>query len=118
MAIECRATDDNCGRYDYLDDTAKCSVNATQTQLACTNPFVNRAASLEENHPRGDCILAVALGVQAITQGLSVYFVTLTQMIEDLKRAYEENRLERRLRIYARPKILLIDEVGCAPRGA
>jgi DNA replication protein DnaC len=45
----------------------------------------------------------------------TVYLVTLTQIIEDLRKAYEENRLDKRLRVYTRPKLLLIDEVGYLP---
>jgi len=63
----------------------------------------------------GKSHLAVALGVEAIRQGLSVYFVSLTQMMNDLRKAYEENRLERRMRVYLRPKLLIVDEVGYMP---
>ncbi|KEO82014.1 hypothetical protein EL26_17750 [Tumebacillus flagellatus] len=35
--------------------------------------------------------------------------------IVDLRKAYEENRLDKRLRVYTRPKLLLIDEVGYLP---
>lgn len=63
----------------------------------------------------GKSHLAVALGVEAVRQGLSVYFVSLTQMISDLHRAYEENRLDRRIRVYLGPKLLIVDEVGYMP---
>ena len=53
--------------------------------------------------------------MEAITHGLSVYFVTLSHLIEDLRKAHEENRLDKRLRVYTRPKLLLIDEVGYLP---
>lgn len=63
----------------------------------------------------GKSHLSVALAMAGISHGLSVYFVTLTQLIEDLRKAHEENRLEKRLRVYTRPKLLLIDEVGYLP---
>ena len=44
--------------------------------------------------------------------GLGVYYASLSQLIADLKRAREQNRLERRWRVYLRPDILIIDEVG------
>ena len=37
---------------------------------------------------------------------------SLERLIEDLKRALEQNRLERRWRVYLRPAVLVIDEVG------
>ena len=63
----------------------------------------------------GKSHLAVALAVEAIRLGIAVYFVSLTYMIEDLRKAYTENRLDKRLRVYIRPKILIIDEVGYLP---
>nr|WP_269320191.1 ATP-binding protein [Brevibacillus thermoruber] len=36
----------------------------------------------------GKSHLAVALAVEAISQGISVYFVSLSQLIEDLRKAY------------------------------
>jgi DNA replication protein DnaC len=34
------------------------------------------------------------------------------QLIEDLRKAYNKQRLDRRLRIYRAPKVLIIDEIG------
>lgn len=63
----------------------------------------------------GKTHLAVAIAMEAIGQGMPVYFVSLAQLVGDLRRAYEENRLEKRLRVYLRPRILIVDEVGYLP---
>ena len=63
----------------------------------------------------GKTHLAVAIAMEAIGQGLPVYFVSLTQLINDLRKAYEENRLDKRMRIYLRPRLLIVDEVGYLP---
>jgi len=60
----------------------------------------------------GKTHLAVALGLQGIEQGLGVYFVTAHALLQDLRRAHGENRLERRLRAYTSPRILIVDELG------
>ncbi|WP_312853929.1 ATP-binding protein [Thermoactinomyces mirandus] len=49
---------------------------------------------------------ATGKSIRAISKGMSVYFVSLTHLIEDLRKAYEENRLDKRLRVYMRPRIL------------
>ena len=49
---------------------------------------------------------------EAIRQGMSVYFVSMSRLLADLSKAAKEGRLERRWKIYQRPKLLLIDEIG------
>lgn len=63
----------------------------------------------------GKTHLAVALGLKAIEHGYGVYFVRAHQLLEDLRRAQAENRLERRMRVYLAPKMLIIDEFGVWP---
>jgi DNA replication protein DnaC len=41
--------------------------------------------------------------------------MTAHDLVTDLGRAYREGRLDRRLRIYLAPKILIIDEMGYLP---
>ncbi|SFV10121.1 IS21-like element helper ATPase IstB [Alicyclobacillus macrosporangiidus] len=66
----------------------------------------------------GKTHLAVALGMEAIRQRMSVYFVTMQRLVADLRRAYQEGRLDKRLRIYTQPKLLICDEVGYLPLDA
>ena len=63
----------------------------------------------------GKTHLAIGLAIEALSQGISVYFSSLTRLIDDLRKAYDENLLEKRMRIYIRPKLLIIDEVGYLP---
>ncbi|MDI6602447.1 MAG: ATP-binding protein [Thermoanaerobacteraceae bacterium] len=63
----------------------------------------------------GKTHLAVALSVEALSQGLSVYFTDIIRLIEDPKKAQNESRLQRRTKIYTGPKLLVIDEVGYLP---
>ncbi|ANB59640.1 MULTISPECIES: IS21-like element helper ATPase IstB [Bacillales] len=65
----------------------------------------------------GKSHLAVALAMRALKEGYSAYFVTVTELLEDLRRAHAENKLDIRMRKYLRPKLLLIDEVGYWPFG-
>ena len=63
----------------------------------------------------GKTHLAVALGLRAIEARYGVYFVRAHQLLEDLKLAQAEHRLDRRMRIYLAPKVLIIDEFGVWP---
>jgi DNA replication protein DnaC len=60
----------------------------------------------------GKTHLAIGLALKAIENGRTVYFTNLSHMIRDLLKAKSQNRLDRRWRIYTRPAILIIDEVG------
>ena len=53
--------------------------------------------------------------MEALSRGISVYFTTLMRMVEDLKRAYENQSLMRRMKVYSSTKLLVIDEVGYLP---
>jgi len=54
----------------------------------------------------------VALAEAAIQCGQAAYFMTAHDLVTDLGRAYRQGRLDRRLRIYLAPKVLIIDEMG------
>lgn len=62
----------------------------------------------------GKSHLAIGLAVEAIQQGMSVYFISLDRLLNDLRKADREGRLERRWKIYQRPRLLIIDEIGYA----
>jgi DNA replication protein DnaC len=49
--------------------------------------------------------------MRALKAGLTVYYVSLARLIDDLRLSSQQNRLEKRWRVYPRPAILIIDEV-------
>ncbi|MCK1624869.1 ATP-binding protein [Bradyrhizobium sp. 160] len=63
----------------------------------------------------GKTHLAVALGREAILAGHSVQFVAATTVVAQLAKGYGEGRLEERLAQFAKPKLLIIDELGYLP---
>jgi len=63
----------------------------------------------------GKTHLAVALGREAIMAGYSVQFVAATTVVAQLAKSHSEGRLEERLAHFAKPKLLIIDELGYLP---
>ncbi len=63
----------------------------------------------------GKTHLAVASGLKAIENGQGVYFVRAHDLLEELQKAQAEHRLDRRMRVYLAPKVLIIDELGVWP---
>ncbi len=51
----------------------------------------------------------------AISQGISVYFLTVADLLEILQRDAKEDRLTHRLQALARPKLVILDEMGYFP---
>jgi len=60
----------------------------------------------------GKSTIAQNLGYKAVMQGHTVIFTTAANMLNDLASQDGDNALRRRLTYYAKPKLLLIDEVG------
>jgi DNA replication protein DnaC len=57
----------------------------------------------------------VALGHEAIRQGHSVLFVTAPSLVAALAKAHAGGRLEERLSFFAKPRLLIVDELGYLP---
>ncbi|NPD69015.1 ATP-binding protein [Acetobacteraceae bacterium] len=66
----------------------------------------------------GKSHLAIALGVEAIRAGRSVYFCALADIIDSLAKADREGRLRERIRYLCRTQLLIIDEIGYVTLGA
>lgn len=60
----------------------------------------------------GKSTIAQNLGYQAVMQGHTVLFTTAASMLSDLAAQDGDNALRRRLKHYARPQLLIIDEIG------
>lgn len=60
----------------------------------------------------GKSTIAQNMGYKAVMQGHTVLFTTAANMLNDLAAQDGDNALRRRLNTYAKPKLLMIDEVG------
>jgi DNA replication protein DnaC len=63
----------------------------------------------------GKSHLAVALGVEAVKAGRSVYFVTLADLVAALAQAEREGRLRDKIRFFCRAALLIVDARRSAP---
>ncbi|MBL4942016.1 MAG: IS21-like element helper ATPase IstB [Colwellia sp.] len=60
----------------------------------------------------GKSTIAQNIGYQAVMQGYTVIFTSAANMLNDLATQDGDNALRRRLAYYAKPTLLIIDEVG------
>ncbi|HEY6824340.1 MAG TPA: ATP-binding protein, partial [Steroidobacteraceae bacterium] len=63
----------------------------------------------------GKSHLAVALGLEAVKIGKSVYFTTLGELVSGMAKAEREGQLKERISFYTRNALLIIDEIGYLP---
>jgi len=63
----------------------------------------------------GKTHLAVALGREAIERGYSTLFVTAPSLLAQLSAAHREGKLDDRLLHFAKPKLLIVDELSYLP---
>ncbi|MCK1326771.1 ATP-binding protein [Bradyrhizobium sp. 156] len=63
----------------------------------------------------GKTHLSIALGREAILAGYTVQFTTATTLVAGLAKAHGERRLDEKLLALAKPKLLIVDELGYLP---
>jgi DNA replication protein DnaC len=103
--------------FDQFDFSFQPSIDERQIRELRTLRFIHEASNVIFLGPPGvgKTHLSVALAEAAIQSGFGAYFMTAHDLVSDLGRAYREGRLDRRMRVYLAPRVLIIDEMGYLP---
>lgn len=103
--------------FDPFEFGFQPSIDERQIRELRSLRFIHEASNVIFLGPPGvgKTHLSVALAEAAIQAGFGAYFRTAHDVVTDLGRAYREGRLDRRMRVYIAPKVLIIDEMGYLP---
>lgn len=99
---------------DQFDFSFQPSIDEKKIRELASLAFLERKENVIMLGPPGvgKTHLAIALGVEAIVAGFSVYFVTVQELVGQFVRAREENKLKERMALLTKPKLLILDEIG------
>lgn len=102
---------------DDFDFSFQPSIDKRQIDELATMRFLENGENVVFLGPPGvgKTHLASALGLVAAQHRFSTYYINCHQLIEQLKKAHFENRLPDKLKILAKYRMLIIDEIGYLP---
>ncbi len=102
---------------EEFDFEFQSSIDKKVIEDLATLRFVHNAENVVLLGPPrvGKSHLAIALGIEAVKAGISVYFTNTGNLIDRLRIANREGILEKRLKDLMKFKVLIIDEMGYLP---
>jgi DNA replication protein DnaC len=102
---------------DEFDFKSQPSVDQRLVRELATGRFIAGADNVLLFGPPGvgKTHLAIGLGRAAVEAGHSVLFITATSLLATLSKAQQEGKLADQILYYAKPKLLVIDELGYLP---
>lgn len=100
--------------FEDFDFEFQPTINEEQIRSIANSKFYEHATNIAfiGSPGVGKTHLAIATGITVAKQRVSVYFIKFNKLISNLVTAFEEGKLEAKLKVYNKYKLLIIDEIG------
>jgi len=101
-------------RLEQFDFKFPSSIDEKKVRELASLRFVERNENVCLLGPPGvgKTHLAISLGMEAVRQGFSVYFITVPDLLERLVQAQAENRMQKKIVPLRLCRLLILDEMG------
>ena len=112
-----RATLNTTKSLETFDFSFNPTINRQQLLALASGDYIRQKRNVIICGPTGvgKSHLAQALGQEACRQGFQVLFLNAYKMLQYLHGGRADNSLERRLKTYLRPDLLILDDFGLKP---
>jgi DNA replication protein DnaC len=99
---------------DQFDFSFQPSVDEKRMRDLATLRFIDHQENIIFLGPPGvgKTHLSVSLAIKALEQRYSVYFVTAHDMVQTLKAADQQGKINKKISMFVKPDLLIIDEIG------
>ncbi|XMB65924.1 IS21-like element helper ATPase IstB [Mycoplasmatota bacterium zrk1] len=103
--------------FDDFDFSFQPNINEAQIRDFVNFRFIEKKENILflGSSGVGKSHLASSIGIECAKNRYSAYFITCHDLLDNLRKAHLENRLETRLKHYRKYKLLIIDEIGYLP---
>lgn len=93
------------------------SINEQEIKELTSLGFIEKNENIVFLGPSGvgKTHLATSVGRSAVKKRVSTYFIKCNDLLQQLKRAKLENRLDAKLKHFSKYRLLIIDEIGYLP---
>jgi len=99
---------------DHFDFTAQVDMDERRIRELMNLSFLDNKENLIFLGPPGigKTHLAVAIDMEAISKEMKTHFITISELVSQLRKVEQQEKLEKKIVFFIKSSVLIIDEIG------